>query len=116
MRLTQIAAILFASLSLFSAAAEDVTVESPKIETEAARDREKRLRQEERAKALLEKKPILYSGFLVDAARAEKKSKLFSLRSPRDPKNDYKNIAIEERTSRPRAGGSAGFCAVWRSR
>ena len=82
--------------------AQNVTVEAPAQEVEAAREREKRIQQEEAAKALMEKKPVIYSGFLVDAARAEKKSKMFSLRTPRDPKVDYRNISFDERTNRPR--------------
>lgn len=99
--------ILLSSLLAFPAAlaqapAQNVTVEASKQEIEAAKEREKRIQQEEAAKALLEKKPVIYSGFLVDASRAEKKSKMFSLRTPRDPKVDYRNISFDERTDRPR--------------
>ena len=89
-------------LLLVTTAAQDVAVESPKQEMDAAREREKKIQQEELAKALLEKKPVVTSGFLMDAARAEKKSKTFSLRAPRDPKTDYRNISFDERTSRPK--------------
>ena len=103
MKIPKITLILLASLLFVpAAAAQEVTVESSKQELEAAREREKKIQQEERAKALLEKKPVLYSGFLVDAARTEKKSSLWSLRAPRDPKNDYRNISFDERTSRPK--------------
>ena len=71
-------------------------------EAQAAKERDKKLQQEERAKALLEKKPVVYTGFLVDASRAPEKKKFFSLRQPRDPKNDYRNVAVDERTGRPR--------------
>jgi hypothetical protein len=81
---------------------QEVTVETPKTEADAARERDKKIQQEERAKALLEKKPVVTSGFLVDAARAEKKSKIFSLRAPRDPKTDYRNISFDDRNGRPR--------------
>ncbi len=104
-----ILAIALASLIHGPSLAQEVTVETPKkVETEAAAQRDKKLQQEERAKALLEKKPVVHSGFLVDAARAEKKSKFFSLRAPRDPKTDYRNISFDERTERPR-----GF-VLWR--
>ena len=103
MKILKITPILLASLLLIPAAApQEVTVESSKPELDAAREREKRIQQEERTKALLEKKPVIYSGFLLDAARAEKKSAMFSLRAPRDPKNDYRNISFDERTSRPK--------------
>jgi hypothetical protein len=78
------------------------TIESAKADVEAAQNPEKKIQLEERAKALMEKKPVVASGFLVDAARAEKKSSFFKLRSPRDPKTDYRNIAFEERTGRPK--------------
>ena len=71
-------------------------------EAAAAKERDEKLRQEERAKALLEKKAVVYSGFLVEASRAKEKKRLFSLRQPRDAKNDYRNIAFDERTNRPR--------------
>jgi len=104
MKMTPTLVILAASLLLVPVAlAQNVTVETSQQEIEAAKEREKRIQQEqEAAKALLEKKPVIYSGFLVDAARAEKKSKMFSLRTPRDPKVDYRNISFDERTSRPR--------------
>src|SRR5262245_57974023 len=103
MRMTPTLIILLASLLVFPAAlAQNVTVEASKQEIEAAKEREKRIQQEEAAKALLEKKPVIYSGFLVDAARAEKKSRMFSLRTPRDPRVDYRNISFDERTDRPR--------------
>jgi hypothetical protein len=38
----------------------------------------------------------------VDLSRAEKKSRALSLRQPRDPKNDYKNVAFDERSARPK--------------
>jgi hypothetical protein len=94
---------LLASLLLIpAAAAQEATIESAKADVEAAKNREKKIQLEERAKALMEKKPVVASGFLVDAARAEKKSSFFKLRSPRDPKTDYRNIAFEERTGRPK--------------
>ena len=95
---------------VFPAFSQDVTVETPKkAEAEAAAEREKKIQQEERAKAILEQKPVrVHSGFLVDVARAEKKSKLFSLRTPRDPKTDYRNVSFDERSERPR-----GF-VLWR--
>ena len=107
MKMTPTLMTLLASLLAFPVAVaqtvtQNITVEASKQEIEAAREREKRIQQEEAAKALLEKKPVVYSGFLVDAARAEKKSRMFSLRTPRDPKVDYRNISFDERTDRPR--------------
>jgi hypothetical protein len=85
--------------------AEDQT-EKSKETTEAmevSAEQQKKLQQEqERAKALLEKKPVTYSGFLPEAARAEKKSKFFSLRQPRNRTNDLENVSFDERTQRPR--------------
>ena len=103
MKLTNTALTLLTSLLLFPAGfAQDATLERQKQEQDQLKDRETRLQQEERAKAALEKKPVIYSGFFVDAARAEKGWKKFSLRTPRDPKTDYRNVALEERTERPR--------------
>lgn len=103
MKTTKIAATLFASLSLATAAAQETaTVETPKAESPAALERQRQVEAEQRARALLEKKPVVYSGFLVDASRAEKKSKMFSLRQPRDPRTDYRNISFEERSGKPR--------------
>jgi hypothetical protein len=94
-----IAAVL---LGATISAAEELTVEAVQKPTEIPQTTDKKLRDAERTKALLEKKPVTYGGFLVDATRAEKKSRFFSLRQPRDPKNDMKNVALEERTGRPR--------------
>jgi hypothetical protein len=66
-------------------------------------ERQQKLQQEqERAKAILEKKAVTYSGFLPEAARAEKKSKFFNLRQPRNQTNDLANVSVDERTGRPR--------------
>jgi hypothetical protein len=103
MKLPKTTSILLASLLLVpSVAAQEATLESSRQEVEAAKERQKKLQQEERAKALLEKKPVIYGGFLVDAARTEKKSRLFSLRAPRDPKTDYRNISFDERSGKPK--------------
>ena len=77
--------------------------EKPKETMEISAEQQKKLQQEqERAKAILEKKPVTYSGFLPEAARAEKKSKFFSLRQPRNRTNDLENVSLDERTERPR--------------
>lgn len=111
MKTTKFAATLLASLSLATAAAQETaTVETAKPESPATVERQRQLQAETqaaaqaeaRARALLEKKPVVYSGFLVDASRAEKKSKMFSLRQPRDPRTDYRNISFDERTAKPR--------------
>lgn len=71
--------------------------------TEAAIARQKKLQaDQERARALLEKKKVTYGGFVHEASRAEDKKRFFSLRQPRDPVNDTKNVAYDERTGRPR--------------
>ncbi|HEX7862217.1 MAG TPA: hypothetical protein VF773_17915 [Verrucomicrobiae bacterium] len=99
-------ALLLLSLLLIapSLRAEDaaVSTESQATEAAAAAERQKKLQAEEQAKSKLEKKPVTYSGFLHDASRAQDKKKFFSLRQPRDPKNDAKNISYDERTERPR--------------
>jgi hypothetical protein len=91
-----------ATLAEDEKATQEVTISAEKETAEAAAERQKKLQAEERAKAMLEKKPVTYSGFLHDAARAENKRKFFSLRQPRDPKNDIKNISFDERTEKPR--------------
>jgi hypothetical protein len=93
-------------LSLIATAvfAEDAVVEKKKETTELAAERQRKLqaKEEERAKALLEKKAVTYGGYVHELARAEKKSRFFSLRQPRDPRNDVKNISFDERSGRPR--------------
>jgi hypothetical protein len=95
-------AILLSILTVASALAEDVTVETSKTATEANREQQRKLEAQRRAKKALEESPITYSGFLVDLSRAERKSRFFSLRQPADPKNDYKHIYLDERTARPK--------------
>ena len=98
-------ALLLLSLLLIapSLRAEDAAVSTESQATEAAAaERQKKLQAEEQAKSKLEKKPVTYSGFLHDASRAQDKKKFFSLRQPRDPRNDTKNISYDERTERPR--------------
>jgi hypothetical protein len=99
----KIAVVLLSSLLTLGAFAEDVVVEAPKeTEAAAAAERQRKLQLEEKAKAALEKKPVTYSGFVHDVKRAENKRKFFSLRQPRDPKNDVKNVSFDERTGKPR--------------
>ena len=99
----KIAISVLSSLLLLSGAlAQDASIESPEKTAESAAERQRKLQAEERAKALLEKKPLTYGGFVTDLSRAEKKSRFFSLRQPRDPKGDVKNISFDERTGRPR--------------
>src|SRR5688572_17700787 len=97
-----ILALLALMLIAPSPRGEDQT-EKPKEAMEVSVEQQKELQQEqERAKAVLEKKPITYSGFLPEAARAEKKSKFSSLRQPRNRTNDLENVWFDERTERPR--------------
>ncbi len=98
-------ALLSAFFLISTLAAQEVAVEAPKsvtADTPAAAQQQRKLQAEERVRTLLEKKPVVYSGFLVDASRAEKKSRFFSLRQPRDPRNDIRNISFEERSGKPR--------------
>ena len=89
-------------IGLAPAPAQEIEIETVQREAGAAKPRDAKLQQEQRANAALQKKPDTYSGFLVDASRSEKKPRFFSLRQPRDPKNDTRNVAYEERTGRPR--------------
>lgn len=83
--------------------AEDAVVESPKrTGAAAAAEPQQKLQAEEKLKAALEKKPRAYSGLVHDFKRAENKRKFFSLRQPRDPKNDLKNVSFDETTEKPR--------------
>jgi hypothetical protein len=87
------------------AAQENATVETTTTPTaaQAARAARRRLEAQERAQRALEGKTVLvYSGFVVDLRTPEKKSKLFSLRQPADPKNDSRNLYLDERTERPK--------------
>ena len=92
--------ILACVLITMAAHGED---EKVKVTTEMAVEAQKKVQMEqERAKASLEKKQVTYSGFLPEAARAEKKSKFFSLRQPRRTTNDVENVSFDERSGRPR--------------
>lgn len=95
-------AILLSLLTIASALAEDVTVETSKTATEANREQQRKMDAERRTKKALEESLVTYSGFLVDLSRAERKSRFLSLRQPVDAKNDYKHISLEERTARPK--------------
>lgn len=105
MKLTQLTLLLVSlvvAIPVRAQIATNATVETQNKEVEAAaRERERRIRQEE-AKALLKKKPVVYSGFLIDFARAENKKRQFSLRAARNPRTDYQNTAFDERSGRPR--------------
>lgn len=100
----KIAGLFAASLlSLAGAIAEDVVITTEKSALEAAAERQKKIQADrERAKALLEKKPVTYGGFVHDLKQAENKRKFLSLRQPRDSQNDSKNISYDERNGRPR--------------
>jgi hypothetical protein len=103
MKIAVVLASLVMTFGVMSAFAEDAVVETPKeTEAAAAAERQRKLQAEEKAKAALEKKPVTYGGFIHDVKHAENKKKFFSLRQPRDPKNDTKNISYDERTGRPR--------------
>ena len=95
-------AILFSLLSTATILAQDVRVEASQTPAEANREAQRKLEAEQKARKALEQSPITYSGFLVELSRAEKKSRLLSLRQPPDPKNDYKNLYLDERTARPK--------------
>jgi hypothetical protein len=99
----KIAALVVSMILVSGAFAEDAVVETPKeTEAAAAAERQRKLQIEEKAKAALEKKPVTYGGFIHDAAKAQNKRKFFSLRQPRDPKNDTRNVSYDERSGRPR--------------
>jgi hypothetical protein len=88
---------------LVGAFAEDASIETEKSAADVAAERQKKiLAEQERAKALLEKKTVTYSGFIHEARQAENKKKFFSLRQPHDPLNDARNISYDERTAKPR--------------
>jgi hypothetical protein len=94
--------LLASMLIAFALRAEDQT-DKPKETMEITVERQQKIQQEqERAKAILQKKAVTYNGFLPEAARAEKKSNFFSLREPRNHTNDLANVSLDERTARPR--------------
>lgn len=96
-----LAALTFSTTTVF--AQQEATVERTPTAAQAARAAQRQLEAQRRAQeALLGKKPVVYGGFLRELRSAEKKSKLFSLRQPRDLKNDYKNVYLDERTARPK--------------
>lgn len=99
-----ILSLLAFTFVVIGARADDATLTTEKSAAEAAAaTQEKKLQvDEERAKAALAKQPVIKSGFLHDLSKAEDKRRFFSLRQPRDPKTDYKNISVDERTERPR--------------
>jgi len=95
-------ALLALVLVTASSRGEDQSEKSKETMDVSAEQQKKLQQEQERAKAVLEKKPLTYSGFLPEAARAEKKSKFFSLRQPRSRTNDLENVSMDERTQRPR--------------
>ncbi len=106
MKTIMIACLLSAFWSQ-TASAQELSVENsgPGMSAmEESRQRKQALeqRRQERAAAALMKKPIVYSGFLVDYSRAEKKSKLLSLRQPAVPHKDVENVLTDIRGNRPR--------------
>ena len=46
------------------------------------------------------RKPVSYSGFLVDLARTNRPRRLLSLRNPTDPKRDMQNLLADSVTGR----------------
>ena len=85
-----------------SVTAEDAVIET-EATTQAAIERQKKIQaDQERAKALLEKKKVTYDGFVHEVSRAENKKRFFSLKQPRDPANDTKNVSFDERSGKPR--------------
>jgi len=94
--------ILFSLLTTATILAQDVSVEASKTPTEAHREAQRKLEEEQKTKKTPEQSAVIYSGFLVDLSRAERKSRLLSLRQPADPKNDYKNLYLDEKTNRPK--------------
>ena len=95
-------AILLTLLMVASPLAEDIAVETSKTAAEVNREQQRKLEADRKARKKLEESPVTYSGFFVDLSRAERKSRFFSLRQPRDPKTDYKNILFEDRSARPK--------------
>jgi hypothetical protein len=83
-------------------AQEEAAAETTPTAAQAARAAQRKLDAERRAREAIEGKPVVYGGFLTEVKRAEKKSKLLSLRQPRDPKSDYKHVHLDERTERPK--------------
>ncbi len=94
--------LLSAFLFAASALAQDQTLEKSTASTEADRQRQQKLEADRAAAKALQEKPIVLSGFLVDLARAEKKSKLLSLRQPADHVRDMDHLYLDERTARPK--------------
>ena len=93
--------VLLSLLFAASVLADDASIERSKPGAEAERQAWQKLEAEQRAKAELEK-PLTYGGFLVDVAKAKKKSKLLSLRQPADPKGDARNLYRDPKTARPK--------------
>lgn len=96
--------LLIFSLSATGVLAEDAVIETKEETAELAVEQKQKLhaKEEERAKTLLEKKAVTYSGYAHALARAKQKARFFSLRQPADAQNDVKNISFDERSGRPR--------------
>jgi hypothetical protein len=82
--------------------AEDAAVETTVSEAQARKEAQNKLEAEQRAKKLMDEKVVVYGGFLVDVAQADRKSKLLSLRQPANPKKDAEHLYLDERTGRPK--------------
>ena len=83
--------------------AEDAAVTMEKSAAEAAAERQKKIAlDQERAKQLREKEIVTYDGFIPDLRKSDSKKRFFSLRQPKDPANDTRNISYDERTGKAR--------------
>jgi hypothetical protein len=84
---------------------QDVAVShdaAPKTPAEAKPAEERKLETPVKPKKSPEETVVTSSGFLVELARAEKKTRFLSLRQPLDVKNDYKYVHFDEKTGRPK--------------
>lgn len=102
---TILLALMLGSFGVSALRAQELSIDNagPGISAmEESRQRKRAMEQRRRADAALMKRPIVYSGFLVDYTRAEKKSKMLSLRQPAVPHKDAENVFTDISNNRPK--------------
>jgi len=91
-------AVLIGSIGL--ARAQALQVESPKLVVEKPKQIELMAPARPKPTTELLRKPVTYSGFLVDLVQTNNPKKLLSLRNPADPKRDLQNVSYDPANGR----------------
>jgi hypothetical protein len=95
-----IPALAFLLCSLCLARAQELQTQSQNAATEKPKQTQLTAPPRPKSSTDLLKKPITYSGFLVDLAQTNSARRLLSLRNPPDPKRDAQNVSYDPITGR----------------